>query len=346
MEVLDAYLQHETFAALEQGIAPSPLSIEEWNAFIILRHLGLRSSDIRHLIAIGPDRALQRDADGDPIVYVSHRNNKTKIDLRIPIPHLNGLGGDKNPVLSAIERQIPIAVNRGKSPDGRIYLFNRCISRGRDAQSVEPITSDQLSKSAKKVSAFLNLGSADGPSTLLPIIFRHTCLTELAEAGVQIEKIAKFAGHAKIGSTEFYYGLGQPWRKPLPPLPSTVRLDSALDDAIKASDKKPTPLEYLIQIELSDSVCESVITGKSCIAMRCLACPYKELTPAHLPLIERVVNEYERHVSQAKSFGLSEKVKEFSAILQFNRLALQFLLQGKNFRGERDIPNFHEKEQS
>lgn len=339
MEIVDSYLFEIAIPSLINGIAPKPLSVEQWNAFILLRYAGLRGVSLRHLIAIGPERALRKDPAGDLMLYVPGRFTKNGNPYSFPIAHLNGLASDKNPIESAINRQTEIAIRRGPSPDGTTYLFTHSIRQKEGSSSVEPVSPDYLTTITDEITRHLDLGSSDGPAKLLPIILRHTYVTELAEAGVQLETIAEIVGHASLKSTEHYYGLGLSWRMPLPPLVANEHVVSAFSNTVDVQHGSTTPAEYLVHIELSDAVCESVITGGTCIAMRCLACPYKDLTPADIPRVRLVIQQFDDLVQRARAFNLVEKVAEFTLILEFNKTALSVLLEGRNFRGERDLPH-------
>jgi hypothetical protein len=209
------------------------------------------------------------------------------------------------------------------------------LSDGRFA--VEPQTSEWLRSICYKVSQYLQLGSRDGPAQLIPIILRHTCITEFAEAGVPIEQIATFAGHASLKSTEHYYGLGVPYRMPGPPRKPTEHARKTLADVVMANASRPPP-NLVVEIEMDDAVCESVITGADCCAVKCLACPYKELTTKDLPRIERIVEHFSVLCARADALGLTEKVREFNLIYRFNEFALSVLREGRTFRGDRDLP--------
>lgn len=342
MEVIDAYLSDQATPQLAQGECPEPLSEEEWNAFIILRFTGLRPISICHLIRTGGERAHQGDDEGDPYVFVPARFAKTNADLRIPISHLNNFNEFGNPVVNALQRQALRGENVPTCADGTSYLFTRSVLLADARRATEPQKNEWLNSICKRLSTFLQLGSGCGPTRLIPIILRHTCITELAEAGVSIEQIAAYVGHASLKSTEHYYGLGIPYRMPGPPREPGAHVQSALA-SIAASTSGAPPSHLIAQIEMNDSVCESVITGADCCAMRCLACPYKDLFPKDISRVKGIVVNFADLAERADALGLVAKRDEYTLILKFNQLALSFLEQGKSFRGERDLPgaNIH-----
>jgi integrase/recombinase XerD len=127
-------------------------------------------------------------------------------DIRVPERSLfiaEGKGGHQRviPISNAFFAAVGDYLHRERpaSSSDRVFVALKGPSRGR------PITADGVDKMLQAARCRAGLATATCHQ------LRHTCLTRLREAGMELEAVQAQAGHRSIESTRIYLHLSDAW---------------------------------------------------------------------------------------------------------------------------------------
>ncbi|HIE6657028.1 TPA: tyrosine-type recombinase/integrase [Bacillus anthracis] len=340
---LDYYLENTIIPLLENKEETPIIPDNYWDLIIILRHTGRRFEDMAHLIADGSDiDCLKYDLDGDPQLYIHHRIAKIKKDLVIPLAHLKDSEG-RNIVERAILRQKERVKHLLPTRDKQKYLFREVITFDEEETPItETISYNIIFHTVlPKICNQIPLSDIDAEPgeiyKLTPHQFRHTVVTEMIDAGVDIYAVKNFLGHASVAMTEKYIKVYQQrlkkeFKDKLLKSDATVVKDNLPEQEEIFGDNKWVKNKIIAIFDQGDGCCEHPYKMPSCPhQVACKTCIKKKILPRHKNAVVDTIDAFTTHLNQAKQIGLNEKIEEFDKVVRFYETALEIIDRGETF---------------